>query len=168
MLVYCLSISVTLISLRTAHGVVIRGGSRIPRRRGRQLSKGAPTCKFAKFSEKLHEIEKILGLQIRCATPKSNTGNGITMILSAYFDVSPFVQLFVIFHFYDPGIQIGTFNNFSRVCLLYCLSFCLCVYLLVCLSVSVCVCLCVHSGYNFWTIKGRSFIFSTHIHLCNI
>ena len=38
-----------------------RGGYRIPRRRGRQPSGGAPTYDFAKFSEKLHEIEKILG-----------------------------------------------------------------------------------------------------------
>ena len=38
-----------------------RGGSRIPRRRGRQPYRGAPTYDFAKFCEKLHEIEKILG-----------------------------------------------------------------------------------------------------------
>ena len=38
-----------------------RGGSRIPRRRGRQPSGGAPTFDFAKFCEKLHEIEKNLG-----------------------------------------------------------------------------------------------------------
>ena len=38
-----------------------RGGSRIPRRRWRQPSREAPTYDFAKFSEKLHEIEKILG-----------------------------------------------------------------------------------------------------------
>ena len=39
----------------------IRDGSRIPRRRGRQPSRGgAPTYNFVKFSEKLHEIEKIL------------------------------------------------------------------------------------------------------------
>ena len=37
------------------------GGSRIPRRRGRQPSGGASTYDFAKFCEKLHEIEKILG-----------------------------------------------------------------------------------------------------------
>ena len=36
----------------------IRGGSRIPRRRGRQPSRGAPTYNFPK---KLHQIEKILG-----------------------------------------------------------------------------------------------------------
>ena len=36
-----------------------RGGSRIPRRRGRQPW-GAPTYKFARFSQKLHEIKKIL------------------------------------------------------------------------------------------------------------
>ena len=40
---------------------VSRGGSRIPRRRGRQPSRrGAPAYKFARFSEKLHEIKKIL------------------------------------------------------------------------------------------------------------
>ena len=39
-----------------------RGGSRIPCRRGRRPSRGAPTYNFVKFSEKLHEIEKILGL----------------------------------------------------------------------------------------------------------
>ena len=41
--------------------MICRGGSRIPRRRGRQPSRGAPTYDFAKFCEKLHEIEKILG-----------------------------------------------------------------------------------------------------------
>ena len=40
---------------------ISRGGSRIPRRRGRQPSGGAPTYEIAKFSETLHEIEKILG-----------------------------------------------------------------------------------------------------------
>ena len=41
---------------------LIRGGSRIPRRRGHQSSRmGAPTYDFAKISEKLHEIEKIFG-----------------------------------------------------------------------------------------------------------
>ena len=43
---------------------LIRGGSRIPRRRGRQPSGGgwgAPTYDFAKFRKKLHEIEKTLG-----------------------------------------------------------------------------------------------------------
>ena len=38
-----------------------RGGSRILRRRGCQPSReGAPTYYFAKFSEKMHEIKKIL------------------------------------------------------------------------------------------------------------
>ena len=38
------------------------GGSRIPRRRGHQHSgEGAPTYDFAKFCEKLHEIEKNVG-----------------------------------------------------------------------------------------------------------
>ena len=40
---------------------VTSSGSRIPRRRGRQPSGGAPTYDFVKFCEKLHEIEKILG-----------------------------------------------------------------------------------------------------------
>ena len=42
---------------------LVRGGSRIPRRRGRQPAKGggAPTYDFAKFYKKLHEIEEILG-----------------------------------------------------------------------------------------------------------
>ena len=35
------------------------GRSRISQRRGRQLSGGAPTYNFAKFSQKLHEIERI-------------------------------------------------------------------------------------------------------------
>ena len=39
----------------------MQGGSRIPCRRGRRPSRGAPTYDFVKFSEKLHEIEKILG-----------------------------------------------------------------------------------------------------------
>ena len=39
-----------------------RGGSRIPCRRGRQPSRGGRQHTiFVKFSEKLHEIEKILG-----------------------------------------------------------------------------------------------------------
>ena len=37
-----------------------RGGCRILRRRGRQSQGGAPTYKFARFSQKLHEIKKIL------------------------------------------------------------------------------------------------------------
>ena len=38
-----------------------QSGSRIPRRRGRQPSRRrAPAYKFARFSEKLHEIKKIL------------------------------------------------------------------------------------------------------------
>ena len=36
----------------------VSGGSRISPRRGRQLSGGAPTYNFAKFSQKLHEIER--------------------------------------------------------------------------------------------------------------
>ena len=38
----------------------IRGGYRIPCRRGRQLLGGAPTYKLAGFSQKLHEIKTIL------------------------------------------------------------------------------------------------------------
>ena len=41
------------------HSIQISGGSRISPRRGRQLSRGAPTYDFAKFSQKLHEIEII-------------------------------------------------------------------------------------------------------------
>ena len=37
------------------------GGSRIPCKRGSKPSGGAPTYDFVKISEKLHEIEKILG-----------------------------------------------------------------------------------------------------------
>ena len=48
--------------MRTFATDQFRGGSRIPRRRGRQPSRGeAPTYDFAKFCEKLHEIEKFLG-----------------------------------------------------------------------------------------------------------
>ena len=40
--------------------ITISGGSRISPRRGRQLPRGgAPTYDFAKFSPKLHEIERI-------------------------------------------------------------------------------------------------------------
>ena len=42
-----------------------RGGSRIPRRRGANPPGGVPTYDFAKFHEKLHEIEKILGHWVR-------------------------------------------------------------------------------------------------------
>ena len=41
--------------------ILIRGGSRIPCRSGRRPSGVAPTYDFVKFSEKLHEIEKVLG-----------------------------------------------------------------------------------------------------------
>ena len=40
---------------------LIRGGSRIPCRRGCRPSRGGPTYDFVKFCKKLHEIEKILG-----------------------------------------------------------------------------------------------------------
>ena len=36
---------------------------------GRQPSRGAPTYDFVKFSEKLHEIEKFLGLKGRHSPP---------------------------------------------------------------------------------------------------
>ena len=39
--------------------VVNSGGSRISPRRGLQLPRGAPTYDLAKFSQKLHEIERI-------------------------------------------------------------------------------------------------------------
>ena len=39
--------------------VMVSGGSRIFLRRGCQLSRGVPTYEFAKFSQKLHEIERI-------------------------------------------------------------------------------------------------------------
>ena len=41
--------------------MAIRGGSRIPCRRERGPSREAPTYNFVKFSQKPHEIEKILG-----------------------------------------------------------------------------------------------------------
>ena len=54
-------ISVLCLLKSTSTVEVFRGGSRIPRRRGRQPSRrGAPAYKFARFSEKLHEIKKIL------------------------------------------------------------------------------------------------------------
>ena len=46
-------------SFPTPKCVCTSGGSRISPRRGRQLSGGAPTYDFAKFSQKLHEIERI-------------------------------------------------------------------------------------------------------------
>ena len=39
--------------------ILYSGGSRISPRRGRQLSGGMPTYDFAKFAQKLHEIERI-------------------------------------------------------------------------------------------------------------
>ena len=39
--------------------IVCSGGSRISTRRGRQLPGGAPIYNFDKFSQKLHEIERI-------------------------------------------------------------------------------------------------------------
>ena len=37
----------------------LSGGTRISQRRGHQLSGGGGTYNFAKFSQKLHEIERI-------------------------------------------------------------------------------------------------------------
>ena len=50
--------------------MVRSGRSRISPRRGRQLSGGAPTYDFAKFSRKLHEIERIWA-PLRSATGSS-------------------------------------------------------------------------------------------------
>ena len=52
------------------------GGSRISPRRGRQLSRGAPTYDFAKFSQKLHEIERIW-------TPRGGRASKILLCRSA-------------------------------------------------------------------------------------
>ena len=63
----------------TFNNMLGRGGSRISRRRGRRRYGGgggglAPTYDFDKFSEKLHEIEKILGRWRGAgAPPKSAT-----------------------------------------------------------------------------------------------
>ena len=49
---------------------VISGGSRIPRRRGRQPSgegRGVPTYDFAKFCEKLHELRKFWAVGGACS-----------------------------------------------------------------------------------------------------
>ena len=51
--------SALLISRGDDRGYCCSGGSRISPRRGRQLSRGVPTYDFAKFSQKLHEIERI-------------------------------------------------------------------------------------------------------------
>ena len=52
-----------LLQVTSAPIVRSRGGYRIPRRRGANpwgVGRGAPTYKFAGFSQKLHEIKKIL------------------------------------------------------------------------------------------------------------
>ena len=57
---------------RTWYIIVSSGGSRISPRWGRQLSRGgggAPTYDFAKFSQKLHEIETIWNPRGRGARP---------------------------------------------------------------------------------------------------
>ena len=71
----------------TSGGIVCsRGGSRILCRRGHQPSGGAPTYDFVKFSEKLHEIKKILGHRGACARgvpPKSATPQDLKLELKA-------------------------------------------------------------------------------------
>ena len=59
-----------------------RGGSRIPHRRGRQPSRrGPPAYKFARFSEKLHEIEKIWIREGGAGdTPLRSATEGMTVI----------------------------------------------------------------------------------------
>ena len=52
---------------------IVSGGSRISPRRGRQLSRGAPTYDFAKISQKLHEIERNLDPQGRGARVQNFT-----------------------------------------------------------------------------------------------
>ena len=62
----CLEMCQKVVRVDTEHITLLllfdigRGGSRIPRRRGAN-PRGVPTYDFAKFCEKLHEIEKILG-----------------------------------------------------------------------------------------------------------
>ena len=56
-----MSVNQPMLSVILNSAVQSRGGSRIPCRRGRRPSGGAPTYDFVKFSQKLHEIEKILG-----------------------------------------------------------------------------------------------------------
>ena len=69
----------------------ISGGSRISPRRGRQLSRGAPTYDFAKFSQKLHEIERIWAPRgargTRTPPFRSTTENR-----SVHFHVDPFIS----------------------------------------------------------------------------
>ena len=50
-----------------ASGIHARGGSRIPRRRGRQPFGDSTNIRFCKMFQKLHEIEKILGRRGRGA-----------------------------------------------------------------------------------------------------
>ena len=88
------------------------GGSRIPHRRGRQPSRGAPTYDFAKFCEKLHDIEKILGrggVHAGCAPPKSTTG-----LYSIYLS-------FTIFWCYRSGtVNSNTVNSKFHIIRSYC------------------------------------------------
>ena len=50
---------IELSAVQSSAQTFISGGSRISPRRGSQLRRGAPTYDFAKFSQKLHEIERI-------------------------------------------------------------------------------------------------------------
>ena len=50
---------IELSAVQSSAQTFISGGSRISPRRGPQLRRGAPTYDFAKFSQKLHEIERI-------------------------------------------------------------------------------------------------------------
>ena len=60
-LIKTLTKSFVLIEFLRIYINVGRDGSRIPRRMGRQPSRGAPTYDFVKISEKLHEIEIFVG-----------------------------------------------------------------------------------------------------------
>ena len=91
---------------------------RIPRRRGRQRSGGHQQTIFAKFSKKMHEIEKILGL--RWAPPRSVLfGNYIFVFhyisrtnhdnggfLGAANAPSPRPNVFIFVRFWDKICQI--------------------------------------------------------------
>ena len=50
---------IELSAVQSSAQTFISGGSRISPRRGPQLRRGTPTYDFAKFSQKLHEIERI-------------------------------------------------------------------------------------------------------------
>ena len=63
---------------------MISGGSRISPRRGHQLSRGAPTYDFAKFSQKLHEIESIW-TRGGAARPKFYYADPPLMIIMSFY-----------------------------------------------------------------------------------